>query len=145
MSDLIEQKIAKIKERMCEEFDLGNQAIIFNIITFSDYGLRVGTGIIDCSGDLYDEDCVFDVGYDVPDDETLDVDLVESFMLGNGEADHIGCDECQFIEELLEQYPFEFQLYLEREAELLTSINHVRIDNPAYEPDMDDEDEEEEW
>lgn len=104
-------------------------------------GSYIGCGIVDCSGDLYEDDRF----YDAADEKhsrisEIDVEYSESYMIGNGESEHADDDEAAMLESIADDSPSAFDEFIKRYADPLVSIKDFYVENPAYDwSDADDD------
>ena len=138
----LEAKVEAMKNQLWETLGLDNKSIIFNVSDTAGFGDHVGSGIIECEGDLEEEDWVYDLGMECPEEEYFYVFLVESFMIGNGESDHAGLDDVELIQEILDEDPYVFWRMCEEYADCLSSIDHMIVMNPYYEEESEEDEDE---
>ena len=117
---------------------LDNRAITFHILD-TEFGVSVGSGIVESSDDLYDTDAT-DMLMDNPDAPFIQVYSVESWMLGNGEADHADSADVELLQSAMEKFNGFFDLFIRELADPLCSLGEFEWENPHYEPDDDDDD-----
>lgn len=131
----------EFKKNIWETLDLDNRSITFFLLEVNGEPLTIGSGIIDCSGDLWESDELYEIGEGASYEEKLEVYGVESWMLGNGESDHANALDLEILQDAYTEYPTLFDDLLKELGENLVSIGDFEIDNPAYdEPDDDDDD-----
>ena len=137
----------EVKAHLWEALDLNEKSITFHVFEIADEShLYVSGGIVDCSGDLYESDRFYDVGYEYAGDEEIKVDYVESYMIGSGETEHADSDEAAMLEEIAQDSPGAFDSFIREYADYLVDIKDFKVDNPAYDwvtIDDDDEDNDE--
>ena len=103
----------------------------------------VGSEIIGSDDDMYGSDRFFDYGYDHCYEESFDVGIVNTYMIGDGEADHASSGDCAIIEDMLnsKEYGDALWEYLEEDADFINGCMCGEVNNPCYEPDEEEEDE----
>ena len=132
------QNAEEVREHLWWMFNLKEKSITFHVIDLADDGKRyVGGGIVDCSGDLYEGDRFFDIGYDREEDAEIEVDSVESFMIGEGEVDHAGIEDAEILEDIINDSPSAFSDFLDKYADCLVSITDFTVENPAHDGEGD--------
>ena len=117
-------------------------SIVFHVYDANGTWL-VGSDIIGDEGDLQMSDRFYDYCYDNYWCETIDVGIVNTYMIGDGEADHAYSSDCAIIEDMLnsKEYGDALWKYLEEDADFINSCVCGTVDNSCYEPDEEEEDE----
>ena len=137
----------EVREHLWEELRLSGRSITFHLFEISDEShLYVGGGIVESSDDMYDCDRYFDVGYERAEDAEIGIEYVESYLIGDGEAENGDSDDAQVLENVSEDSPSAFDEFIRAYADHLASIKDFRVENPAYDCyalDVDEDDEDE--
>lgn len=127
----------EFKQNLWTLLDLDNRAITFHILD-TEFGVSVGSGIVESSDDLYDTDAT-DMLMDNTDASFIQVYSAESWMLGNGEADHADSADVELLQSAMEKFNGFFDLFIRELADPLCSLGEFEWKNPHYEPDDDDD------
>ena len=142
------QNAEEVHEYLWQELNLSARSITFHMFEISDEShWYFGGGIVDCSGDLYECDRFFDVGYERTGDADIGIDQVESYLIGDGEAENGDSDDAAVLEDVAEDSPSAFDEFIRRYADPLATIRDFSVENPAYDcygTDDDKEDDEDE-
>ena len=126
-------KTAKeIKDYLWQEFGLADRAITFSIVDAGGDNLYFESGIIDNSGDLWESDALTQIGTIYCDDEMLDINSVEAYMIGDGEADHADLEELEAMQDIADEYPDLFDAFIREYAEPMASMKDIEIENPEF-------------
>jgi hypothetical protein len=113
---------------------LDKRSTLFHVI---DVGLgydTYGRGIIDTHDDLYNSDAFFDIEYDNALEPEIEVYGVDSYLLGDGEAE-ADSDDAAALQAFALESPEAMSALLRRDAELLVSLSGETMPNQCYEPD----------
>ena len=129
----------EFKKNIWETLDLDNRSITFTIVD-SEFGVTVESGMVETSDDLYDTD-IPDLLMD-HDGETAQVYATESWLLGNGEAEHASYSDLGHLQTAMDDHNRFFDRLIREEADPLCSLGEFELENPYYE-EPDDEDSEE--
>lgn len=127
----------EFKINLWNQLDLDNRSITFHIVD-SEFGLSIGSGIVESSDDLYDTDFT-DTMLDNADAPNIDIYSVESWLLGNGEAEHADCIDCGNLQEAMMKCQSFFDRLIQDLADPLCTVGECTLENPFYEPDDDDD------
>lgn len=133
----------EVREHLWQELNLSSRSITFHLFEAEDDSrLYFGGGIVECSGDLYECSRFFDVGYERASDAEIEIEQVESYMIGDGEAEHADSDDAAILEGVAEDSPSAFDDFIRQYADPLATIKDFSVENPAYDHyALDDEDE----
>ncbi len=126
------------KQELFKRLDLDG-SIIFHVYELNGKYL-VGSGIIGEDDDLYNSDRLYDYGYDYYYEESFDVGIVNTYMIGEGEADHACASDCAVIEDMLNSKSYGDALweYLVEDADFINACMCGTVNNPCYEPDEEE-------
>lgn len=124
-----------VKERVWNDLELNNRSVIFNVSDSTE--TYIGSGIIEDAGDLALQDWVYDVGYEISEEEYIEVYDCSSYMIGNGEVEHAGSDDVAYLQLLLDENPQAFDELVADEADCLLCLKELYVDNPYYEEEED--------
>lgn len=118
-----------LKEELWEEFGLNDRAILFHLIDHPYGPIRFGSGLITDADDLYDSDAMNELfeQYDVKEFEVYGVDTL---MLGDGEVDHAGWDEIDYLNTLIDESPNALNAMFDEYADHPASIGECVLENP---------------
>lgn len=130
----------EFKQNIWKTLNLDNRSITFFLLEVNGDAVTFGSGIIDNSGDLWESDELYEIGEAASYKEKLEVYGVESWMLGDGEADHADDHDLEILRDAYTEYPTLFDDLLVELGENLVNIDYLEIDNPAYEEHDDDDD-----
>lgn len=127
----------EFKTNLWTLLNLDNHAITFTIVD-SEFGTTVESGIVECTGDLCDTDFT-DLCMDY-DGETVQVYSVESWMVGDGEADHADLADLGLIQAAMDKMPQLFDEFIRDCADNLCSLGDFEFENPYYDDDNSNDD-----
>lgn len=134
------KNITQIKDYLWEQLGLANRAITFSVIDVSDDNLYFESGIIDCSGDLWESDALTQIGTVRCDDEMIDVTSVESYMIGDGESEHADYEDLDLLADISEEHRDLFDEFIRQYAEPMASIYDFEVENPEFDGESEDYD-----
>ena len=120
---------AELKEHLWEKLNLANRAITFHVVNFSDGDQIIGSGIMASIEDDFDSEAIADYGCDNDGCPEIEIDSIESWMLGNGESDHADHEDVILLERAMCNKPDLLDEVLRQEADSVASIGACTIDN----------------
>lgn len=123
--------LSEFKADVWETLGLNNRSISFFHVQLDDRDM-MGSGIVDCSGDLYDDMDFYELCGDLDDEPYVYVQSCVSYILGDGEVDHADYDDITLLLELQMSEPELFAQLLEEYAEVPCDVYDFEIENPAY-------------
>lgn len=134
----------EVRDYLWDKLKLSGRAIIFWIADFGFAPDAMGSGMIESIDALYETDYVYDLGDENPETERFDVYGVDSYMIGDGEADHADHDDIDVLSEVNAKSPIAFDAFLREYADGLVHLNEGKVDNPYYDPEAEDDEEDDE-
>lgn len=128
----------EFKTDLWNQLDLDNRAIIFHILD-SEFGVTVGSGMVESPDDLHDTDFA-DTLLDNADAPYVDVYSVESWVVGTGEAEHADHYDIEHLQEALGKHVSFFDRFIQEMVDPLCEVQECTLANPYYEDedDLDD-------
>ena len=132
--------VDELRSHLWTTLGLDHRSITFHTIDACDDHLYIRPGIMTTQDDFTDSDGLYDIGTAFYLDPTVYIPGVTSYMIGSGESDHASYDDCEALEDIAETEPSLFDDFLGSDADMLCSLGDFIIENPAYDPDEDDED-----
>lgn len=133
----------EIRDYLWPTLHLDTRSIVFHMIDIGDGRLYFRPDMITTPNDFYDSDGLYDLGEACYDERELNVFSVESYMIGNGESDRADYADIEVLEDIADESPRAMVDFLNDIADCLVVLNDVKVENPAYDPDYDDDDDEE--
>lgn len=122
---------------MKETFDLTRQSIIFGVLDVGDGEQHVLPGLFDCSGDLWEDSKFYDIALSYCNDPEIHIISLETYMIGEGEAEHACEYDTDCLEEIAKESPKAWDELLGDIADCLCVLDDFSIENPAYEKPYD--------
>ena len=137
----MKMSVEELKVRIWEELGLNDRSIIFCYFD-TEYGDGIGGDLIESMDDLFDCDEWYEFCYnEVPNVPSISVNECVSYLIGNGEVDHIYGGDIDFINAIMTQNPENFFRVLYENSDVLATIWNQEAPNPAYDV-LEDEDDE---
>lgn len=126
------------KQALFDQLELDG-SIIFHVFEVDGHYI-VGSGIIADEGDLNMSDRFYDFCDDNYLDRTIDVGIVNTYMIGEGEAENAWAADCAIIEDMLNsrEYANDLWEYLEEDADFINRCYIGIINNPCCLPEEEE-------
>ena len=127
----------ELRDHIWQELDLDNHSLLFGVLDIGDDEPHILPGMFDCSGDLWDDSEFYDIALSYCNDPEIHVDLLETYMIGNGEAEHAYSGDCEYLADVAKESPSAWNDFLNDIADCLCTLKDFNIENPAYEKPYD--------
>lgn len=138
MEKLILSSAADVRDYLTRSLDLDRHTVTFHI---AEPGPEFGSGMIDSWENIDMSEAFSLICEKQYDSYNIVVESVITYQIGSGESDSATWKELKAIEAAYLAAPEAFDAYIAEDAEVLFTLLDKEVENPAYEPDEDDEDE----
>lgn len=127
----------ELRDHLWQGLDLDHHSLIFGVLDIGDDEPHILSGLFDSAGDLWEDSEFYDIALSYCNDPEIHVDLLETYMIGNSEAE-IACScDCEYLAEVAKESPRAWYAFLRDIADCLCVLKDFDIENPAYEKPYD--------